>query len=162
MGNTMVKIILLPEKQVLDISEKKNLKNELEAKGIAIRSSCGGFGTCGECIVTIAKGMDQCSPPTYQEIKLLGNIFHLTNERLSCQLKVQGNIELDLSKQRTLQKTNNKTFKKKVSPKPLRRKPPEKKEEEAPVVVEVSSTPLKKHEQDKGKQGGFQRPKRKP
>lgn len=67
---------------------------------IGIDSNCSGTGSCGKCLIKIPRGLDELSPPTYQEIKLLGNVFHITKERLSCQCffkEISGEIEIDLS-----------------------------------------------------------------
>jgi ferredoxin len=51
----------------------------------AIQSACVGKGTCGLCRVTIRSGEDQLSPYNKVEDKHLGNLYHLTKIRLSCQ-----------------------------------------------------------------------------
>jgi hypothetical protein len=37
------------------------------------------------------------SPQTFEELRLLGNVFHITKERLSCQTKLLGDVTLDIS-----------------------------------------------------------------
>jgi len=50
-----------------------------------IQSACVGKGTCGLCRVTVRAGEDQLSPYNDVEDKHLGNLYHLTKIRLSCQ-----------------------------------------------------------------------------
>jgi 2Fe-2S ferredoxin len=50
-----------------------------------IQSACVGKGTCGLCRVKIVAGEDQLSPYNEIEDKHLGNLYHLTKLRLSCQ-----------------------------------------------------------------------------
>lgn len=37
------------------------------------------------------------NPPGFDEIRLLGNVFHITKERLSCQVRVTGSVTIDIS-----------------------------------------------------------------
>jgi ferredoxin len=50
-----------------------------------IQSACVGKGTCGLCRVKIISGEDRLSPYNEVEEKHLGNLYHLTKLRLSCQ-----------------------------------------------------------------------------
>ena len=50
-----------------------------------IQSACVGKGTCGLCRITIVKGEESLSPYNEVEDKHLGNLYHLTRRRLSCQ-----------------------------------------------------------------------------
>ena len=52
---------------------------------VGIQSACVGKGTCGLCRVKILEGEDQLSPYNEVEEKHLGNLYHLTKIRLSCQ-----------------------------------------------------------------------------
>ena len=149
----MPKITLKPTNQILEVNSKKTLLEQLNKNDIILNSSCGGFGTCGDCVVKIVKGEDQCSPPTYEEIKLLGNVFHLTHERLSCQLKILGDVEVDISthlntrhKKQPKPKENLKTMRRKSSSIPVKTEVQEVKTETVPV---------------KEKEGGLKRPMRK-
>ncbi|MBT3584495.1 MAG: 2Fe-2S iron-sulfur cluster binding domain-containing protein [Halobacteriovoraceae bacterium] len=93
----MSKVILLPSKEVLDIPEDKNLLEALREKGIYIRSGCGGFASCSDCKIKVTSGEDATTPPTFEEIQLLGTVFHITKERLACQTKVFGDVTIDIS-----------------------------------------------------------------
>ena len=84
------RIILYPEKKTVEVEQNRPLLGALTAQGIYIKSSCGGKGNCSDCLVKIVSGEDNLSPPTFEELKLLGNVFHLTKERLSCQTTCEG------------------------------------------------------------------------
>lgn len=56
---------------------------------VGIQSACVGKGTCGLCRVVIEEGEDALSPYNDVEEKHLGNLYHLTKLRLSCQAIVQ-------------------------------------------------------------------------
>ena len=93
----MYKINLKPSNEVIEIDGSKNLLEALREKGIYIKSSCGGVASCSDCIVKILSGEDHLEPPPFEEIKFLGNVFHITKERLACQLKINGDITIDIA-----------------------------------------------------------------
>lgn len=150
----MSKVTVVGTNLIIEAKPKESLIKILEKNNFKIESSCSGHGTCGDCVVKIKNGMDNCSPVTYSEIKLLGNVFHMTKERLSCQTKVLGDIEVDLSVQLLKQKVPKN--KKVVTKSALRKKSalaPKTPVEE--VVSDKNANP------PKVKEGGFHRPKRK-
>ncbi len=91
------KLTLKPSNEVVLVEEGKNLLEVLRAHDIYIKSSCGGVATCSDCICKIVSGEDNLESPTFQELKLLGNVFHLTHERLLCQTKMLGDVTVDIS-----------------------------------------------------------------
>ena len=93
----MHKIILLPQQVTIELSGEDTLLRELKAKGVPIKSSCGGHATCADCVVKIVRGDEHLSPPPFEELRLLGNVYHLTKERLCCQTKVSGEVVIDIS-----------------------------------------------------------------
>lgn len=62
--------------------------------------NCKGNGMCGTCSVLITKGMENCSPRTiFEQVHLytdLSSVGKTDQYRLSCQVKVQGDIEVFL------------------------------------------------------------------
>jgi ferredoxin len=93
----MPKVILLPQQVTIEIPGEDTLLRELKAKGVAIKSSCGGHATCADCVVKIVRGQEHLTPSPFEELRLLGNVFHLTKERLCCQTKVNGEVVIDIS-----------------------------------------------------------------
>lgn len=91
------KVTLWPSGQVIEVDEVTPLLKALKDQGVFVKSSCGGVATCGDCKIKVAAGMDQLNAPTFGEMKLLGNVFHLTKERLSCQVKVLGDVTIDIT-----------------------------------------------------------------
>jgi ferredoxin len=92
------KVTLKPEGSVVQIEEGKNLLLALREQNIYIKSSCGGHATCTDCIVKVVSGEDYITPPPFIELKLLGNVFHITKERLACQTCVTGDVTIDIAK----------------------------------------------------------------
>lgn len=124
---TSHKVTLRPAGTVVEIEEGKNLLEALRAQDVYVKSSCGGHATCTDCIIKIVSGEDNLTPPPFEELKLLGNVFHITKERLACQTCVTGDVTIDISKhdkatdeERLKNKTSN--FSKKKQTKPLVRK----------------------------------------
>ena len=84
----MPKLILRPSGQKIEITQDKSILEVLKEQGIYIKSSCGGVASCTDCKIKIVSGEDALTSPPFEEIQLLGNVFHITKERLSCQAKI--------------------------------------------------------------------------
>lgn len=82
---------------VFDVERGDNLYQVLTKNNISVRSSCGGVGACGDCIVKIIKG-GNLNEFTATESHYLGNVYHMTKERLSCQCIINGDVEIELIK----------------------------------------------------------------
>lgn len=176
-----IAVTLYPTMQVLHVDSEKTLLPQLLAQGIFIKSSCGGHASCGDCKIKVRSGEDFCQSPPFAEIKLLGNVFHLTKERLSCQLKIIAPVTIDITEQLEmshLAKIDGAAVKhkKKKSNDVKRRSAPafnrESDKRVQPVVAEKSNyskpasrdnsdSPWGKDKEDfNWKKGGFKRPKR--
>lgn len=93
------KVTLKPSGEVVEVEEGTNLLASLREQNVYIKSSCGGHATCSDCIIKVVSGEDHLTPPPFGELKLLGNVFHITKERLACQTCVTGgDISIDISK----------------------------------------------------------------
>lgn len=92
------KVTLQPSGEVVEVEEGKNLLIALREQNIYIKSSCGGHATCTDCIIKIVSGEDYITPPPFAELKLLGNVFHITKERLACQTCLTGDVTIDITK----------------------------------------------------------------
>ena len=60
-----------------------DLAHQLDAP---VETTCNGVGSCIKCKVKISSGA--LSQPTALERDRLGNIFHITGERMACQSHV--------------------------------------------------------------------------
>jgi ferredoxin len=108
----MYKVTLEPTGKVINVNENESLLAALREAGVYVKSSCGGHASCSDCIVKILAGTDEVNPPEFDELQLIGNVFHITKERLACQTKLTGDITIDLSnhdKSKDEQKLKNKT-----------------------------------------------------
>lgn len=93
----MPKLTLWPSGEVLEVNSTEPLLVQLTKANKKIKSSCGGHATCGDCVLTVKSGEDNLSLMTFEELRLLGNVFHITKERLSCQTKITGDVVVDVS-----------------------------------------------------------------
>ena len=96
----MPKIFLKSYDSSIKVDSERPLLEQLQEQGIYVKSSCGGHASCTDCKIKIESGEDFLTPPSHDEIRLLGNVFHMTKERLSCCTKVlEDGAVIDLSDQ---------------------------------------------------------------
>lgn len=93
----MYKVTIMPSGETLSVNENESLLTALKEGGHYIKSSCGGHASCTDCVVKILTGEDNVNPPEFDELQLIGNVFHITKERLSCQTKLTGDVTVDIS-----------------------------------------------------------------
>ena len=98
----MSKVTLLPSSiktkmNVIEVNSDQSLLEQLSNAGFTIKSDCGGHASCGQCVVKVHTGEGNLSPSEFKELKLLGNVFHLTKERLSCQNHIVGDVTIDIA-----------------------------------------------------------------
>lgn len=115
----MPKVTLRPSGHEIEVSSDKNLLESLRDEGIFLNSSCGGFASCSDCRVIVKSGQDVMGTQSFEETQLMGNVFHVTKERLACQLFPQGDMVLDTSLHKNL---DIKPVKPKTAPTRVRKK----------------------------------------
>lgn len=152
----MPKVILQPINRTIEVSSDEDLMAQIKESGTNINSSCGGCASCSKCIVKIVEGEGNITPITFEEKQLLGNVFHITQERLSCQTKVLGNITIDISNH--LEDTLTPNASDKTSNVRIRKKEMLEKEKEEDVTGQEAEVPDNKTTAQK-KLGGRKRPK---
>jgi ferredoxin len=80
------------------IQEGEILRDAIRAHGVPLYTfinnirNCNGGGQCGTCFVEVLEGMDNLSPRTIAEQRLLKR--RAENCRLSCQALIYGNISI--------------------------------------------------------------------
>lgn len=90
-------IKVLPQGAKVEIQDGQSLFAGLKAAGFHINSTCGGCASCGRCVVHIIEGEQWLNDIPFEEKQLLGNVFHITKERLSCQTTTKGPVTVDIS-----------------------------------------------------------------
>ena len=153
-----MKITLSHNMQVLEVKGDSSLMTELKSRGFNIKTTCDGFASCAECIVKIVAGAENINQPTFEEKQLLGNVFHITKERLSCQTRLNGDITVDIT--RHLENSGSKGTTTKLKKKENIEKPVEQSQEKNDVKDE---SPWYRHwekdAEEKKRLGGNKRPK---
>jgi ferredoxin len=94
----MEEIELTIDGKVIKAEKGKNLYDVFNEHKIPLRSSCGGYGKCGECVIKITEGKEHLPALTLEENQYLGNVFYITKERLCCRLPVEGKLSIELIK----------------------------------------------------------------
>lgn len=138
------KVLLQPENKIIECDDQSSLFEQFNKQKVHINSSCGGVASCTKCVVNILDGEENINEITFEEKKVLGNVFHLTKQRLCCQLFIKGDISLDISSHLS----ENKSLKKVI-----RRTHQEKVKLQEEKLQERQNNPKKE------KEGGLRRPK---
>lgn len=82
-------------KKSTSIQSVKTILDAAREAGIALRADCGGIGICGKCLVKILRIEGKLTPPTNNEVTVLGMQRLSEGYRLSCQTKLlEGNVEV--------------------------------------------------------------------
>lgn len=102
----MPKVNFVNEKKQIEVPQGANLRQEARKHGIQLYKTfppdnllnCRGLGLCGTCRVLIPKGIENTSEKTaIEKMRLkvsLAYIGHEDTMRLSCQTKVEGDIDV--------------------------------------------------------------------
>ncbi len=94
----MIKVTLDKLHKSFEIKEGESLLSLLKREGFDIKSSCGGCASCGDCVIEIVSGENNLNEISFEEKTLLGNVFHITKERLSCQTQIFGPVTININK----------------------------------------------------------------
>jgi ferredoxin len=95
------------QRWVAEVPEGDSLLEAAHAVEAPVYTLCGGIAACIQCRVRIVEGEASLTPPNNLERDRLGNIFHITHERLACQARVSGDVVVEalpvqLPKKKTL------------------------------------------------------------
>jgi ferredoxin len=102
----MPKITIVNDKKEIEVPAGSNLRDEAQKAGVEVYSgfdkylNCRGNGLCGTCRVLVKKGMENLSPKsTIERFKLgmmMSAIGHEEEMRLACQVKVNGDVSVEV------------------------------------------------------------------
>jgi ferredoxin len=87
----MVQIHFLLEDMIVEAPQGMGLQEIVEATGADVTFGCG-TGSCGTCRVHLRGA---CSPPGREERDFLRDLHAAPGERLACQVKVLGDLEVE-------------------------------------------------------------------
>lgn len=109
----MPTIKFVKEKKSVEVPTGANLRSEALKAGVEVYQGidkivhCPGIGMCTTCKVHVKKGAENCSPPSWWEklnlfktyfmppFTAFARIGHEKEMRLSCQTKVEGDVEVE-------------------------------------------------------------------
>lgn len=80
----------------LKFEKPTNVLELLNAKGVGINQSCGGFGTCTTCHFFIRKGESSFSPRNELELERAEERGFASDERLACQTEIFDSAEVEI------------------------------------------------------------------
>ncbi len=92
----MPKVTFLPDGSEVDVREGLSLFAAAIESDAEVESQCGGRGGCALCRVIIREGAENLSEMQWEEEAHLGNVFHVTHERLACQSRVKGDVVVEI------------------------------------------------------------------
>ncbi len=106
----MARIKFVKEDKEIEASTGSNLRFKAQENNIDIYTfmgkltQCGGYGQCGTCVVDIVTGIENMSPRTAVEEKMLRK--RPSTCRLACQTTIQGpaSVETKPDKKESLKK----------------------------------------------------------
>ena len=90
----MPKIKYNPDNKEFECKKGASLFEESEKAELSIPFGCNN-GMCGTCLCSVKKGAGNLSPKTDQEKETLELFDAEENQRLACQCKILGDVELD-------------------------------------------------------------------
>jgi ferredoxin len=99
----MVKVCFVLEdgtERRIDVEPGTKITQAAYAAGILIQQTCGGTPSCTDCMVKILEedkegSLEEIEGP---EKRLLGNVYHLTKERLACQAVIRKSVTIKVLK----------------------------------------------------------------
>ena len=90
----MVKVHFLLEDLLVEAPAGTPLQRIADAAGADITFGCR-TGSCGTCRVRVAEGLANCSEPGSEERDFLKGLDAPPDQRLACQVTVQGNVAIE-------------------------------------------------------------------
>jgi Na+-transporting NADH:ubiquinone oxidoreductase subunit F len=93
LGNNSARSVLVNGKKDIAVTSDDTLLNILSSQQIFIPSACGGKATCGFCKCTVTEGGGEIKPT---ELAFIKPEDAAKGVRLSCQVKVKGNMKIEI------------------------------------------------------------------
>ena len=90
-----------------EVEKGQTLLEAAQQCAAPVHTLCNGIGACVQCRVKVDEDEAHLTVPTPLEKDRMGNIFHLTRERLACQASVLGDITVVPLKPRLPKKKKN-------------------------------------------------------
>ena len=95
MARHTVRFIKGDQVWTVEVDDGDSLLEAARACKAPVHTLCHGIAACVQCKVRIIDGQDAISAPEALEKDRIGNIFHITGERLACQARVSGDVVVE-------------------------------------------------------------------
>lgn len=90
----MPKVTFTHDKITVEVEPGTTVQDAVEKSGATLPFGCR-MGSCGTCRCLVLKGMENLNDLTDEERELFETLTHIhPNERLGCQLVVNGDVEI--------------------------------------------------------------------
>ncbi len=82
----------------IDVEVGTRITQAAYRAGVRIQQTCGGTPSCTDCKIIVSKEDQNGSLQEMQgdEKRLLGNVYHLTHERLACQSVIKNSLTVEV------------------------------------------------------------------
>ncbi|MCX8175568.1 MAG: (2Fe-2S)-binding protein [Candidatus Micrarchaeota archaeon] len=90
----MAKVTFKSDGKTVEVANGTPLVQVAEDNGASIAFSCKA-GVCVSCLINVLKGMENLSPKTENEKATLEAFGAKENQRLACQVTVNGDVEVE-------------------------------------------------------------------
>lgn len=87
---------LIVDGKEIKCREDSSLLNALLNEGVVVSTACSGKGTCHLCRVKIQNPPAWLEPASTLEERALGNVLVASGMRLSCQIALEGPLEVEI------------------------------------------------------------------
>lgn len=88
----MPNVEFVPLGRAKEVKQGVTIISAANRAGVPIGQSCNGDGICGWCKVKVLRGMENLSPPTPIERRLMASCAFAPDERAACLAKISGDI----------------------------------------------------------------------
>lgn len=94
----MPQIHFLPQNQIVEFQIGDSVLEIAEKNKVEILHTCGGLARCADCKIKIVETAQKLKRPESEEISIIGNTYFITKERLSCQLRPEADLKVEIEK----------------------------------------------------------------
>ncbi len=91
-GRKTASVEFLPLGKRKEVKEGVTIISAANRADVPIGQSCNGDGICGWCKVKVLRGMENLSPPSELERRLMSSCAFAPDERAACLAKIAGDI----------------------------------------------------------------------
>ncbi len=91
----VIQFVFKDERWSLEVEEGTSLLDASRTCNAPVQTLCNGIGACVQCRVRVLEGKENLCDPTTLERDRIGNVFHITGERMGCQATVHGPVTIE-------------------------------------------------------------------